>query len=87
MREAKRWCVCFADRQKPMLLRANAQEIAREKAGIFKLGTPAFTVPQPPDALLALQEVADKVGAPLTVAQPLVQQYRVEGGGSELRMR
>jgi hypothetical protein len=33
----------------------SAQEIAREKAGIFKLGAPALTVPQPPDAMAALQ--------------------------------
>ena len=31
------------------------QEIAREKAGIFKTGVPAFTVSQPQDALQALQ--------------------------------
>lgn len=30
------------------------QEIAREKAGIFKKGVPAFTVQQPVDALQAL---------------------------------
>ena len=31
------------------------QEIAREKAGIFKIGVPAFTVQQPSDALQSLQ--------------------------------
>ena len=30
------------------------QEIAREKAGIFKAGVPAFTVQQPVDALQSL---------------------------------
>lgn len=35
--------------------RLSDQEISREKAGIFKVGVPAFTVPQPPDALQALQ--------------------------------
>ncbi len=30
------------------------QEIAREKAGIFKTGVPAFTVQQPVDALQSL---------------------------------
>jgi folylpolyglutamate synthase/dihydropteroate synthase len=30
------------------------QEIAREKAGIFKKGVPAFTVQQPVDALQSL---------------------------------
>jgi folylpolyglutamate synthase/dihydropteroate synthase len=32
-----------------------SQEIAREKAGIFKPGVPALSVPQPPDAMAALQ--------------------------------
>jgi folylpolyglutamate synthase/dihydropteroate synthase len=31
------------------------QEIAREKAGIFKAGTPAFTIPQPVEAQAVLQ--------------------------------
>lgn len=31
------------------------QKIAREKAGIFKTGVPAFTVQQPADALETLQ--------------------------------
>lgn len=30
-------------------------QIAREKAGIMKAGSPAFTVPQPEDAMQALQ--------------------------------
>lgn len=30
-------------------------QIAREKAGIMKAGSPAFTVPQPQDAMEALQ--------------------------------
>ena len=36
------------------LLGHTLPEIAREKAGIFKPGVPAFTVPQPSDALAAL---------------------------------
>ncbi len=31
------------------------QEIAGEKAGIFKAGVPAFTVPQPREAMQALE--------------------------------
>ncbi|KAJ9523847.1 hypothetical protein QJQ45_020044, partial [Haematococcus lacustris] len=46
-------------------------KIAREKAGIFKPGRPAFTVWQPPDALEALQEVAQRVGTPLQLAPDL----------------
>ena len=34
---------------------ACVQEIASEKAGIFKHGTPAFTIPQEDEALQALQ--------------------------------
>lgn len=51
------------------------QEIAREKAGIFKPGVPAFTVAQPEDALGALREVAQRVGAPLAVV-PDWQHFR-----------
>jgi dihydrofolate synthase/folylpolyglutamate synthase len=39
--------------------------IAREKAGIFKPGVPAFSVEQPPEAAAVLKEVAEQVGAPL----------------------
>ncbi|KAJ9524029.1 hypothetical protein QJQ45_022482 [Haematococcus lacustris] len=46
-------------------------KIAREKAGIFKPGRPAFTVWQPADALEALQEVAQRVGTPLQLALDL----------------
>lgn len=38
------WCVCCA-----------VQLIAREKAGILKAGSPGFTLPQPEDAMQALQ--------------------------------
>lgn len=44
------------------------QEIAREKAGIFKVGAPALTVPQPPDAMAALQVLVCNV-APLLRSQ------------------
>jgi folylpolyglutamate synthase/dihydropteroate synthase len=47
------------------------QEIAREKAGIFKPGVQAFSVPQPGDALQALQEKADAVTAPLRIVDDL----------------
>lgn len=43
------------------------EKIAREKAGIFKPGVPALTFVQPAGVLDALQEVADAVGAPLSV--------------------
>mmetsp|Transcript_16300 Transcript_16300/g.48880 ORF Transcript_16300/g.48880 Transcript_16300/m.48880 type:complete len:528 (+) Transcript_16300:164-1747(+) len=48
-------------------------EIAREKAGIFKPGVPAYTVSQPPDALQAMQEVAERITTVLAEV-PLLQQ-------------
>ena len=44
-------------------------DIAREKAGIFKGGVPAVTVPQADDAHAALMAVAVDVGAPLQVVE------------------
>lgn len=37
-------------------------EIAREKAGIFKQGSPAFTVPQETEAMASLKQCAAKMG-------------------------
>lgn len=46
-------------------------EIAGEKAGIFKKGVPAFTVPQPDEAMEVLREKASQLDVPLQVANPL----------------
>ena len=46
-------------------------KIATEKAGIFKPRVPAFTSPQPLDAMEALQARAAHVGTTLEVAPPL----------------
>ncbi|KAJ0233783.1 Folylpolyglutamate synthase [Hirschfeldia incana] len=46
-------------------------KIAGEKAGIFKLGVPAFTVPQPDEAMRALEEKASELNVNLEVVQPL----------------
>lgn len=44
------------------------EKIAREKAGIFKRGVPAITIPQQnPEIVGVLREVAGAVGAPLAV--------------------
>jgi len=43
------------------------EEIAREKAGIFKKDTPALTIDQPPEVKSAMREVADAAGAPFEV--------------------
>ncbi|XP_021769064.1 folylpolyglutamate synthase-like [Chenopodium quinoa] len=45
--------------------------IAGEKAGIFKQGIPAFTVPQPEEAMSVLEENASKLNVNLQVASPL----------------
>ncbi|XVF75267.1 hypothetical protein PTKIN_Ptkin13bG0173900 [Pterospermum kingtungense] len=46
-------------------------EIAGEKAGIFKHGIPAFTVPQPDEAMHVLEEKASELNVHLQVAPPL----------------
>ncbi|OMO76583.1 Folylpolyglutamate synthetase [Corchorus olitorius] len=46
-------------------------EIAGEKAGILKHGIPAFTVPQPDEAMHVLEKKASKLNVPLQVAHPL----------------
>lgn len=57
-------------------------EIAREKAGIFKAGVPAFTVPQREDASATLRERAAAVGAPLAVVRP----WEAYQGASAVRL-
>ncbi|KAL9231390.1 hypothetical protein vseg_006624 [Gypsophila vaccaria] len=46
-------------------------QIAGEKAGIFKEGSPAFTVPQPEEAMCVLKQHASKLNVNLQVASPL----------------
>ncbi|KAK9123860.1 hypothetical protein Sjap_013462 [Stephania japonica] len=46
-------------------------EIAGEKAGIFKHEVPAFTVPQPDEAMAVLEQKASELNVPLQVALPL----------------
>ncbi|PON65665.1 Folylpolyglutamate synthetase [Trema orientale] len=46
-------------------------EIAGEKAGIFKHGVPAFTVPQPDEAMSVLEEKASRLDVPLQLVLPL----------------
>ncbi|KAJ6798606.1 folylpolyglutamate synthase-like isoform X2 [Iris pallida] len=47
------------------------RQIAGEKAGIFKQGVPAYTVPQPEEAMSALKDRASHLGVSLQVASPL----------------
>ncbi|KAF0928865.1 hypothetical protein E2562_010723 [Oryza meyeriana var. granulata] len=49
------------------------REIAGEKAGILKKGVPAYTVPQPEEAMSVLKHRASELGVPLQVVQPLDQ--------------
>ncbi|XP_057523081.1 folylpolyglutamate synthase-like [Amaranthus tricolor] len=46
-------------------------QIAGEKAGIFKEGIPAFTVPQPEEAMVVLEEKASKLNVNLQVVSAL----------------
>lgn len=55
------------------------EKIAREKAGIFKPGVAALTIPQTPGVLNVFKEVAAEVGAPLqVVGQDIEFSYRFE---------
>lgn len=51
------------------LLGDTVEQIAREKAGILKAGVPAIIAPQEPPALVAIQERAAALAAPLTVLE------------------
>lgn len=54
-------------------------KIAREKAGIFKPGVPAFTSPQSDEAMQSLRTRAEEVGAPLSTVTPLAAYEGGEG--------
>ncbi|XP_047943849.1 folylpolyglutamate synthase isoform X1 [Salvia hispanica] len=46
-------------------------QIAGEKAGIFKSGVPAFTIPQPEEAMAVLVQKASELGVNLQEADPM----------------
>ncbi|XP_043716524.1 folylpolyglutamate synthase-like isoform X2 [Telopea speciosissima] len=50
-------------------------EISGEKAGIFKHGVPAFTVPQPDEAMTVLKKAASELDVPLQIALPLDRNF------------
>eukprot|EP00899_Mesostigma_viride_P012976 jgi/Mesvir1/2167/Mv16679-RA.1 len=54
-------------------------KIAGEKAGIFKRGTPAFTVAQPEEAMPVLVRQAEELQIPLEVVPPL-ERYALPPG-------
>lgn len=49
------------------ILGTTVDKIAWHKAGIFKRGVPAYTVPQAPEAMRVLRERAEEIGCPLYV--------------------
>lgn len=59
--------VTAIQKEHTQLLGDTLAKIAREKAGIFKPGVTALTVPQAPEVLEVFREVAAGIGAPLTV--------------------
>ncbi|XP_069022358.1 folylpolyglutamate synthase, mitochondrial-like [Embiotoca jacksoni] len=61
------------------LLGDTVDQIAWQKAGIFKPGVPAFTVRQPPSSLRVLQRRAERIGCPLLVC-PDLQRYEAAVG-------
>jgi dihydrofolate synthase/folylpolyglutamate synthase len=61
------------------ILGSTLDKIAREKAGIFKAGVPAVSVPQKPEVLAVLREVAASVGTRLEVLNEEIDfSYRFE---------
>ena len=59
------------------LLGYTIQDIAKEKAGIFKSGVPAITVQQSNEALQTLCEIATKEGTPLFLSDPTLLKKRL----------
>lgn len=61
------------------ILGKDLESIAKEKAGIFKKGVPALSVPQEPAVAQVLTQVAEEVGAPIEfIGQEVEFSYRFE---------
>jgi dihydrofolate synthase/folylpolyglutamate synthase len=61
------------------ILGSTLEKIAREKAGILKAGVPAVSVPQKPEVLAVLREVAASVGTRIEVLNDEIEfSYRFE---------
>ncbi|TVP75333.1 MAG: bifunctional folylpolyglutamate synthase/dihydrofolate synthase [Gemmatimonadales bacterium] len=69
------------------LLGDTLEEIAREKAGIFKPGIPAYTVARDPDVVRILTEEAASLGIPLTHIRPPEGRWDLGGARFGLRTR
>ncbi|KAL6503728.1 hypothetical protein OROGR_025651 [Orobanche gracilis] len=63
--------VAAAQKLKPVVAGSTLGEIAAEKAGIFKNGIPAFTVPQPAEAMNVLIQKASQMDVNLQVVPSL----------------
>eukprot|EP00250_Pteridium_aquilinum_P019733 c24552_g1_i1 orf=310-2130(-) len=59
------------------VLGSTLAEIATQKAGIFKAGVPAFSVPQQPEAMEALYKQARGLSVPLAIA-PALNSYGLD---------
>ncbi len=71
--------VATIGRDHTQILGETVEEIAAQKAGIFKAGVPALIVDQAAGVVEAARRVAEKVGAPLTVVGKDVDySFRVE---------
>jgi folylpolyglutamate synthase/dihydropteroate synthase len=62
-----RWCAGSGGPCARVAYTCTAHSPRVQKAGIFKAGVPALSVPQEDEGLLALQTVAAEVGAPFSV--------------------
>jgi dihydrofolate synthase / folylpolyglutamate synthase len=69
------------------LLGSTLAEIAREKAGIFKPGVPAYTSAEVPEVLQVLTEEAAAVGVPLSRIRPPEGEMGLGGIRCTLRTR
>ncbi|KAI8104349.1 hypothetical protein M9434_002907 [Picochlorum sp. BPE23] len=58
-------------------------EISREKAGIFKAGCPAYTVPQRDDAMETLETVAQEKQTPLEVVPKMDLYHYFDAAGTK----
>jgi len=60
-------CITQIQLEHTQILGSTLAKVAREKAGIFKPGVPAITVPQSDEVTEVLRSVAEEVGASLAV--------------------
>lgn len=80
--------VTAIQKEHTLFLGSTLQEIAREKAGIFKKGAPALTFDQAPEVLDALREAAHAAGTTLrVVGKDIEYSHRFEAAGDGPRMK